>query len=644
MSIRSCFVVSCLLLFVGLAAPTADAAPTARFLATRIQGASCVAPCAVHFDAIGNGADQSADPDFGREFHTMLFEWDFGDPSAGTWATTGASKNRAVGAIAGHLFETPGTYTVRLAVTNPSGQTGYASRSVVVGDPAATFSTANTWCFANAGTPGGAGFEACPVRATAQHRVISANTSGGFNSALATCGASSRKSRCLFRAGDSFRASSMASLGNQAGPGLVASFGSGARPRVTGGSGFVSLGDGWTVAHFDVNLAGGDPLFRLSPERSGATVVDVRGRNVRGPCFESATGGGRYQSDRVGIFTMDCLNHPNATNAALYLRADRVLAYGNRIDNGYGGQFVFRSVHLARSVIAHNSLLRPKAAANDRRNVMQIRAWSGTTNGAAISNVPPPAKSEWVIIADNVLGQDNADTFFRTCQTNDCTDASRAQDVQNLLIERNFLLLTSGGGNKGRVPRAFQVQGGDVTIRNNVLDLQGLDTAAVYGTDGLFDHQANMARVPGLNDDRIHVLNNTVYYDDASRNGFTFCRGGSVGAAHLCRGNLAWLPNQTGSRQITDGGSWTSSHNLYAGTNPFAAAIPQQGSTVLTSFRARPSGPAADASYDYRDEPMLRLDAANRCRPADGADADAIAHWDNGAFEANATNVCRRLP
>jgi PKD repeat protein len=625
-------------------ATPAAAAPTARFVATRVQGTTCVAPCAVHFDAIGNGTDQTVDPAYGREFHTLLFEWDFGDVRAGTWSTTAASRNRAVGAIAGHLYETAGTYTVRLAATNPAGQSSTASQTLVVVDPNAAIAQANTWCFANSGTPGGAGFTACPAPA-AQQRVVAATTANGFNSALLTCGAASRKVRCLFRSGDTFRGGSMVALGSQAGAGVIANFGSGARPRVVGGAGFIALGDGWTVAHLDVDLSGADPLFRLMPERSGTTVVDVRGTNLRGPCFESATGGGTRQSDRVGIFGLDCTNRGDSMIGGLYLRMDRALVYGNVIDGGYGGQFVVRTVHLARSVIAHNWLLRPQDDVNNRRNVMQLRAWSGTVNGASLGG-PPPAPTQWVIVSDNVLGQSDSDAFVRTCQTNDCTNSTRAQNVQNLLFERNFLYISTGGtGGKYRMPKAFWLQGGDITVRNNVVDLQGIDTAAVYGSDGLIDHSANMASVPSLNDDRIQVLNNTVYYDDASRNNFTFCRGGAVGTAHVCRGNLAWLPNQTGQRLITDGGAWTSSQNLYAGTNPFVAAVPQQGQSTITSFRTSSSGPAADASYDFgTGEPSLRLDAGNRCRPADGGDADAIAHWDNGAFEANAGTTCRRFP
>src|SRR5678816_3717899 len=93
---------------------------------------------------------------------------------------------------------------------------------------------------------------------------------------------------------------------------------------------------------------------------SGTTVADVGGSNLGGPCFESATGGGRFHSDRVGLFGLSCMGRNDAMIGGLYLRMDRALVIGNVIDDGYGGQFVVRTVHLARSVIAHNRLLHPQ--------------------------------------------------------------------------------------------------------------------------------------------------------------------------------------------------------------------------------------------------------------------------------------------
>jgi hypothetical protein len=623
----------------------AGAAPTARFAATPLQGSVCVAPCAVHFDAIGDGTTASVDPAYARAFHTLLFEWDFGDPAAGTWPTSGQSRNRALGAIAGHLYERPGTYVARLAVTNPGGQTHVATRQVVVTDPNSAFAASSTWCFANAGTPGGAGFEACPVRAASQHRVIPSTTNDGFGSALATCGASSRKVRCLFRAGDAFRAARIVPLASGAGPGLVSRFGVGARPRVVGGPGFLTMNEGWTAAGFDVELVGTQSLFNLPPGRSGITAANVRGTNLATTCFVTQTGSSTpLHNDRIGAFGLECRNRSDSRLTGLFLRSERTLVYGNVIDGGYGGEFNLRTVHFPRSVIAHNVMMRPQESGTNRRNNLQLRAWAGDPNPAAA--LPRPTRTEYVIVSDNVLSNDNNDHFVRTCQSNTCgSDGSLPQSMENLLFERNFLFVSRGGdGGVNHVNKAFWLQGGDITIRNNVLDLQGVSTTTTYQGEQLVDRSPNVAAGPNLNDDRIHVLNNTVYHDERTAAAFQFCKGGRIGTGHVCRNNLAWLPNQTGARRIDDGG-WSAANNLFAGPNPFVAMPPPQGAGSIASFQLAGSGLAVDGGYFYpAADPMVRLDANNRCRPADGPDADATAHWDVGAFEAGAASACRRLP
>jgi hypothetical protein len=77
----------------------------------------------------------------------------------------------------------PGTYTVRLVVTNPYGESDVAETQVVVTDPDVHFAS-TTWCFANSGTPGGSGFEACPTQTPSRHVVIGASVNGGFDLAL----------------------------------------------------------------------------------------------------------------------------------------------------------------------------------------------------------------------------------------------------------------------------------------------------------------------------------------------------------------------------------------------------------------------------------------------------------------------------
>jgi len=103
-----------------------------RLVPSRTSG---VAPLFVHFDATSTSSASTA-----RPFHDLLYRWSFGDPNAGTWSTTGRSKNTATGGVAGHVFEHPGVYTATLTVY---GVTDAASETVkiTVTDPDEFFSS-----------------------------------------------------------------------------------------------------------------------------------------------------------------------------------------------------------------------------------------------------------------------------------------------------------------------------------------------------------------------------------------------------------------------------------------------------------------------------------------------------------------------
>lgn len=52
------------------------------------------------------------------------YQWDFGDPTGG--------YNRLPGWTAGHIYDNPGTYTVRLTVTDANGKSSTATQSINV--------------------------------------------------------------------------------------------------------------------------------------------------------------------------------------------------------------------------------------------------------------------------------------------------------------------------------------------------------------------------------------------------------------------------------------------------------------------------------------------------------------------------------
>src|SRR5688572_12692926 len=125
-------------------------------VASRLSG---VAPLFVFFDATG-----TTDPTTARPFHDLEYRWDFRDLGSGYWSTTGLQKNFAKGPVTGHVFETPGTYTVNYFVRNAAGSTPVQYvQQINVQDPNVVFSGSNTLCVGNSLPV--AGSDGCPAGA-----------------------------------------------------------------------------------------------------------------------------------------------------------------------------------------------------------------------------------------------------------------------------------------------------------------------------------------------------------------------------------------------------------------------------------------------------------------------------------------------
>ena len=187
---------------------------------------SGVAPLAVLFDA-----RDTEDSDVADTFHDLQYEFEFGevdaDPSYNErWGLDGdpflatLSKDRYVGApLAGHVYETPGTYTATVRVTDPNGDVTTDSITINVLDPDDVFSGNDTVCYSSSGN-----FSGCPSGA-------STITSSSFSQ---IANQASQNRRVLLRRGDSF--SGFGSFSPTV-HGIIGAFGSGNRPRVVGTNG-----------------------------------------------------------------------------------------------------------------------------------------------------------------------------------------------------------------------------------------------------------------------------------------------------------------------------------------------------------------------------------------------------------------------
>jgi len=147
------------------------------------------------------------------DFASCHYVWDFGDPNAGAWSTTGLSKNLSIGGpTAAHVYETPGTYRATLTVTDVAGQVLRYSQDITVQD-----FTGTTYYISAAGSDSSNGTST----STPWQTVSKVFSNLGANK------------RFLFKRGETFSTSGPKYI-NTAGPGIFGANGSGNKPVIMG--------------------------------------------------------------------------------------------------------------------------------------------------------------------------------------------------------------------------------------------------------------------------------------------------------------------------------------------------------------------------------------------------------------------------
>src|SRR6056297_1192987 len=125
------------------AAPTATA-PSATIDFTTVEPAELVAPVGIWFEATDLQGFAVSEPGLSEgpydpTAHDITYIWDFDDPGTFTaplnipavWNNKGIDYGKKVY----HVFDTPGTYVVRLWAIDREGVTGERTVSIVVRDP-----------------------------------------------------------------------------------------------------------------------------------------------------------------------------------------------------------------------------------------------------------------------------------------------------------------------------------------------------------------------------------------------------------------------------------------------------------------------------------------------------------------------------
>lgn len=485
---------------VGASVASAGDGPEPRGGAISVQvvasRTSCVAPCAVHFDASGTSID---DPDV-EPFTDLEYSWEFGNPGAGLW-TLGAAhgpKNRAVGPIAAHVYEQPGNYTATVTVRSPGAAEAATNVAIVVADPQLVFTGAQTVCVA----VDGGNWSGCPAGAG---QVVSADASAAW----ASHGGPGR--RVLLRRGDVFAVPGTITAAGS-GPGQLGAFGNGAKPVLEQGLGATCLRAGSTTEatsdfsfqHLHCRKPAADAAdfsgaLTTHPFNTVLPIDHILFADIDAQSYGSLQGwplDGALPRDHVRhLFVYETRDLPPHTPGQFIINFPfgRGLVWlGVRIDriaqsNCTGTTSAFRTSTIQRAVISQVEFM------NTCTGPLRIHSTPSAD--------PDQMRPEKIVVTGSRLGPLNTAGASGSNGGPISLDpgVGPGDQIRDYVFEGNLVLYSANNNN------GFDWSGYNFIARNNVFDLRG--SAAAGGEFAIFvknggDHGSS---------DRIRFVHNTVY-------------------------------------------------------------------------------------------------------------------------------------
>ncbi|MDZ3823591.1 MAG: PKD domain-containing protein [Pseudoxanthomonas sp.] len=537
----------------------------------------CVAPCAILFDA---SPSSSPSPDVDA-FTDLEYLWDFGDPGAGTWSL-GAwpmPKNRAVGPIAGHVFERAGSFQVTVRVSAPDGVSALASRVIQVADPDLVFAGLATTCVAVDDD----GWQGCPAGA---RRLVAQDATSAWDAH----GGPGR--RVLLRRGDQFEAPAPITAAGQ-GPGQLGAFGSGPRPVLSQGLGATCLRVGSTgqpTSDFSFRHLHCRKPAAASADFSGAltthpfstvqAIEHILFADIDAQSYGSLQGwplDGALPREHVShLFLYEVRDLPPHTPGQFIINFPfgRGLAWlGVRIDRQAqtdctGTTSAFRTSTIQRSVIS------------------QVEFMHTCTGPLRIHSTPSAdpdrMRPEKIVVTGSRIGPLNTAGAFGSNGGPVSLDpgVGPGDQVRDFVFEGNLVLYSANNNN------GFDWSGRNFVARNNVFDLRGAPGGggayAVFVKNG-GDHGSTS---------RIRFLHNTVYQLQGQAGSWHGAFTSSEGAGDVAVANNALrTTGGTAGGQLAAGDIAWSLGNVVAGPavpEPLLAALPS--TAALEGFCPRPGG------------------------------------------------------
>jgi hypothetical protein len=523
-----------LLLFLLAFAPPAWGALPAVTCSINFDGSESAlvraAPLGVHLDC--SGTTDSDHVSYASEpFHVLVYRTNWGDSNAGNWlygTSTSYSKNLSFGPIAGHVYETHGTYTITTVVCDtPTSCAPSVSNTIEVVHPDVAYAT-TTACISN--SPITVGQDGCPPGSTPYASQSDFRTAVVTGLGVNGCGTGVQCKRFLFKRGDTFTYTAVLTLSGYHDIYLGAYGTSSVLPTITKTTTCASAPNRFHAVDFDgannlkvvglsfnANDTTKTALCMIFNQTTGVARQTYAQNYMQGAQVPINGGGasGTTNTD-VTIYENDCLGYNKSDGYCVALGATRYAVLGNNFDN-VGGAHPLRMFTARKAVVSNNTFLRR----NDGSDHVKIMAANGFPSYQIVvsDNNHPAATALWTY----------------TIGPQDHLNDERVYDV---IVERNYIAGSTGS----QVAIQFAADYG--SIRNNIFNASGSSTQTA-GIVLAHKRGIEVGQGAGNLHTHLYVENNTLYstraYEVPTQAGtlHTSASRGFVDGTVIVRNNLA---------------------------------------------------------------------------------------------------------
>jgi PKD repeat protein len=325
---------------------------TPSLVANRTSG---VAPLPVFFDATATKLQSGS-------LHNLETAWDFDDPES-KYAT-------ARGFCVAHVFENPGTYQVKLRLSDVAG----AAVTTLVKVTVTPFNGKNYFVSDSGGNDSNDGTTpAKPFKTYAK--------------AMSVLGAELAKGpsaiRILFKRGDTFNATGepVIGFGHEGRPAILGAYGNGPKPVITGALSLYFLGANKGFRVMDIHYRGTNPANPTVADLTNGIDdflmlrVDARSTDALAVV---GIGGKKHRN----MFFVDCTN-VGFRNYGYFIGGENLAIIGNEI-RGASSEHCIR-VFLGRKVFIHRNRVHDPALGKQALKIHGINEVAGSTRYVVIS-------------------------------------------------------------------------------------------------------------------------------------------------------------------------------------------------------------------------------------------------------------------